>query len=68
MKKILETWIEQKIRFDSEMEWLAFYHDLKAGRKAYEVISEDKQPDGSVIVHLMRQYNNNKFPKGGTVK
>lgn len=65
MKKILEAWVEQKIRFDSEMEWLAFYHDLKNGKKAYEVMKEKKCSDGSVLVHLRRQYNNNKFPKAG---
>ena len=63
MKKILEAWIEQKIQFDSEMEWLTFYHDLKNGKKAYEVLSEEKQIDGSVIVHIKKQYNNNKFPE-----
>ena len=63
MKKILEAWIEQKIRFDSEMEWLAFYHELKNGKRAYEVVSEEKRSDGSVLVHLLRQYNSNKFPK-----
>lgn len=65
MKKILEAWIEQKIQFDSEMEWLAFYHDLKNGKKAHEVMREEKRSDGSVVVHLLRQYNNNKFPKAG---
>lgn len=65
MKKILEAWIEQKIKFDSEMEWMTFYHDLKNGKKAYEVISEEKRSDGSVVVHLLRQYNNNKFLKDG---
>lgn len=65
MKKILEAWIEQKIQFDSEMEWMTFYHDLKNGKKAYEVISEEKRSDGSVVVHLLRQYNNNKFLKDG---
>lgn len=63
MKKILEAWIEQKIKFDSEMEYRAFYHDLKNGKKAYEVVSEEKCSDGSVVVHLLRQYNNNKFPE-----
>lgn len=65
MKKILSAWIEQKIQFDSEMEWVAFHHDLKNGRKAYEVLNEMKQSDGSMIVHLRRQYNNNQFPKAG---
>lgn len=65
MKKILEACIEQKIKFDSEMEWLTFYHDLKNGKKAYEVMKEKKCSDGSVLVHLRRQYNNNKFPKAG---
>lgn len=65
MKKILEAWIEQKLQFSSEMEWIAFYHDLKNGRKAYEVLKEEKCSDGSVLVHLRKQYNNNKFPKSG---
>ena len=65
MKKIISVWIEQKIRFDSEMEWVAFHHDLKTGKKAYEVLSETKKLDGSVLIHLRRQYNNNQFPKAG---
>ena len=65
MKKILEACIEQVLQFDSEMEWAIFHYDLKTGRKAYEVLSEEKQPDGSVIVHIKKQYNNNKFPERG---
>lgn len=68
MKKILEAWIEQKLQFSSEMEWLAFHHDMKNGRKAYEIMEEEKRSDGSVLVHLRRQYNNNKFPKAGETK
>ena len=47
------------------MEWLAFHHDLKNGRKAYEVVSEEKRSDGSMLIHLRRQYNNNRFPERG---
>ena len=65
MKKILEAWIEQKLQFSSEMEWIAFYHDLKNGRKAYEVLKEEKCSDDSVLVQLRKQYNNNNFPKAG---
>lgn len=65
MKKILEAWIEQKLQFSSEMEWIAFYYDLKNGRKAYEILKEEKCSDGSVLVQLRKQYNNNKFPKAG---
>lgn len=65
MKKILEACIEQILQFDNEMEWIAFHHNLKTGRKAYEVLSEEKQIDGSVIVHIKKQYNNNKFLKDG---
>lgn len=65
MKKILEAWIEQKLQFPSEMEWIAFYHDLKNGRKAYEVLKEEKCSDGSVLIQLRKQYNNNKFQKAG---
>lgn len=65
MKKILSAWIEQFIEFSSEMEWVAFHHDLKNGRKAYEVMSEEKHSDGSMLIHLRRQYNNNKFPERG---
>lgn len=65
MKKILEACIEQKLQFSSEMEWIAFYHDLKNGRKAYEILKEEKCLDGSVLIHLRKQYNNNKFPKVG---
>ena len=68
MKKILEACIEQKIRFNSETEWLVFHRELKAGKKAYEILNEKKSSDGSVVVHLRKQYNNNKFPKAGEQK
>lgn len=61
MKKILEAWIEQKIQFDSKTEWLTFYHDLKNGKKAYEVVSEEKRSDGSVVVRtVLKQDNEDK--------
>lgn len=50
MKKILEACIEQILQFDSEMEWIAFHHNLKTGRKAYEVLSEEKQIGIDVII------------------
>lgn len=65
MKRVILAWIEQKIEFDSEMEYAAFEHDLATGRKKYRIIDTEKHKDGKFRVHLIRQYNNNEFPEGG---
>lgn len=65
MKKIISAWIEQIVEFESEMEYAAFQHDLKAGKKLYRILEEEKLPNGKYKVHLMKQYNNNRFPEGG---
>lgn len=63
MKKVISAWIEQFIEFDSEMEYLVFHHELKNGKKKYKIVSDEKLTDGKFKVHVIRQYNNNAFPK-----
>lgn len=65
MKKIVYAWIEQVLEFDSEMEYLVFQHDLENSGKKYEIVSHKKLKNGKCQVHVMKQYNNNKFPEGG---
>lgn len=65
MKKILSAWIEQFIEFDSEMEFAVFEQKLKDNRKGYRIIHAQKCSDGKYKIHIIRQYNNNQFPKAG---
>ena len=65
MKKIVSAWIEQVIEFDSMTEYQKFINDLKYGKKAYRIISPGCEVDIKICTHIMRQYNNNQFPKAG---
>lgn len=65
MKKILSAWIEQFIEFDSEMEFAVFEQKLKDSKKGYRIIHAQKCSDGKYKIHIIRQYNNNQFPKAG---
>lgn len=58
MKKILATCIKQIIQFDSEAEFEAF---LKKLIGTYHIVSENVSRDGTVIVEINRNYNNNKL-------
>lgn len=63
MKRIISAWIEQILEFESEMEYAAFQHDLKNGKKQYKILSEEKKTNGRYRIHLRKQYNNNQFPE-----
>lgn len=65
MKKILEACIMQRIRFDTDSEYMQFIKDLNDGKKDYDVDIEETCSDGSVIVLVRRQYNTNKLLKDG---
>lgn len=65
MKKVISAWIEQYLEFDSEMEYAVFQQDLSIGKKKYRILETEKLENGRFRAHLMRQYNNNKFPEGG---
>lgn len=56
MKKILFSWIEQIIQFDSSEERMSFIEKTK-GMKIVESFEEG----GKYNVHVKRPYNNNKM-------
>lgn len=58
MKKILAAYIKQIIQFDSEAEFEAF---LKKLIGTYHIVSKNVSRDGTVIVEINRNYNNNKL-------
>lgn len=58
MKKILAACIKQIIQFDSEAEFEAF---LKKLIGTYHIVSKNVSRDGTVIVEINRNYNNNKL-------
>ena len=55
----------QRIRFDTDSEYMQFIKDLNDGKKDYDGDIEETCSDGSVIVLVRRQYNSNKFLKDG---
>lgn len=55
----------QRIRFDTDSEYMQFIKNLNDGKKDYDVDIEETYSDGSVIVLVRRQYNSNKFLKDG---
>lgn len=65
MKKILEACIMQRIRFDTDSEYMQFVKSLNDSKKDYDIDIEETSSDGSVTVLVKRQYNNNKFLKDG---
>lgn len=58
MKRILSACMEQTQRFESEMDLAAYLKKLERKRTAYKVVSQQVQPDGSVVVEIKKAYNN----------
>jgi len=65
MKKILEACIMQRIRFDTDSEYMGYVKGLNDRGRDYDIDIEETCSDGSVIVLVRRQYNTNKFLKDG---
>lgn len=65
MKKVLRACIYQVVEFGSEMEFAVYEQELKNSKKQYQIMKEEKLSDGRFVVHVLKQYNSNKFPEGG---
>lgn len=65
MKKILEACIMQRIRFDTDSEYMQFVKSLNDSKKDYNIDIEETSSDGSIVVLVRRQYNDNQFLKDG---
>jgi len=57
MKRILSACMEQTQKFESEVELRAYLKKLERKRTAYQVVSQETQPDGSILVQLKKAYN-----------
>lgn len=55
----------QRIRFDTDSEYMQYVKDLNDSGRDYDIDIEETCSDGSVTVLVKRQYNNNKFLKDG---
>lgn len=55
----------QRIRFDTDSEYMQFVKSLNDSKKDYDIDIEETSSDGSVTVLVKRKYNNNKFLKDG---
>lgn len=68
MKKILVAWIEQTVQFDSATEYMDFIEKLEKSKKKYFVMSKEEHEDGTVLICIRKQYNNNRFPESWCTK
>ena len=59
MKKILLSWIEQVLQFDSKTEYDGYKASLTG---KFSIMSERTDAEGKVIVQIRKQYNKNLFP------
>lgn len=66
MKRIQYACLEQTLHFyvqdptalrTAKDEFASYIKGLEHNRTAYKVLSEETQPDGSLIVKLKKQYN-----------
>lgn len=65
MKKVVSACIEQHLEFTTKREMDEFHEELKQGNKKFRIISAGKR-SRKYQMHVIRQYNNNKFPEGGS--
>lgn len=70
MKRIKAAYICQTLHFmlkeDAPLDWAAaqvkqeverYKHQLERNRVKYKILEETEQPDGSVIIKVIKQYN-----------
>lgn len=65
MKKVISAAIYQMIQFDDEKEFEDYILKLKRNNQEFILKEKVRQPDGKVIIKIMKQYNNNKFIERG---
>ena len=63
MKRIISACLEQTIRFDTyndadpQMDKKRYFEHLDRKRTKYQIVDEQKEEDGALIVRLKKQYN-----------
>lgn len=63
MRRIIAAWIEQELEFDSRMEYLTYISELEQTGREFREVSYHQDDSGKVHLRVMKQYNNNIFPK-----
>ena len=71
MKRIIDACLEQTLHFSLKeqispeedrravrQEYEHYQYQMQKKRMQYEILSEEEQADGSLIVRIKRQYNN----------
>ena len=53
------------IQFDDEKEFEDYISKLQRNNQEFILKEKTKEPDGKVIIKIMKQYNNNKFIERG---
>lgn len=59
--KIIKAAVEQVIQFPSEASLRDYVAKLCDRKHTYEIVSKEKNEDGTLTVVMRKQYNNNEF-------
>ena len=62
MKRIISACIDEVFRFENRQESEIFLRRLKYSPRRNRVESIAYQDDGTVLIHILRQYNNAPLP------
>jgi len=62
MKRIVSACIDEVLRFENKPESDEFLRRLEYSPRRHRVESVSQQADGSVLIHILRQYNNTPLP------
>ena len=62
MYKVRLAWIEQVLEFESEADVSKYKEKLESGRPQIYRIVEESHKNGKILLHIRKQYNNNRFP------
>jgi hypothetical protein len=62
VKTIVAAWIEQILKFDSKLEYLAYIEGLRTKKTKFKEIEQNQDECGVVTLRIRKQYNKNAFP------
>ena len=63
LKRIVSACIDEVLRFEDRQEADVFLRRLEYSPRKHRVESVDPQADGTVLIHILRQYNNSPLPE-----
>ena len=62
MKRIVHACIDELLKFENQSEADIFLRRLEYSPRLHRVESVSHKEDGTVLIHILRQYNNAPLP------